>query len=799
MNSQSICKLLITLACSILCSTVGFAQTALVQFIHNSADPAAGPISIHINEEVVLDSLPFHFAGAMVPVDTGTVSIIRIYAANDTSLISPLLTDTLALVAGSKHICVLNGILDTANYSPNPALRLDHLADARDLSTSGNGIDITFCHGSTDVDSIDVAESALFQLTAFEGLQQGEFSNYLSIFNADYAFSIGNALDSQDIGDFAAPFQSLNWAGKAITVISGGFVNQTANNNGIPFGLWATTRDGGPLVCLQPNALHINSPVQWVNNTASGVSASVGITVNGQPWTNELPVHAATAFDDFPAAQTAVITVHSNLLQGPLDSIWSDTVNLFSGQAYRALFFGAGTEEFPFQLQINPYSASTPIEGDSLMIDFFQGASCFETLTIQADTLNQTALFENVSYGQMTPGLTIAAVAEEWIARTDNDSLTTWEVPFGTTSFNGHQLTLITHTDSECSALTAWLLSEAGGPLTQLETLYIPPPTVYAGIQFIHACADTSLEAIDLYINDSLYLSSFNFREASSFLEVPVNDSLRLSVVYPNAPASSAPLFEQTLLVAPNDDYRFVLAGILSGQGYNPAPELRWTILPAIPEPAPNACALQLVHAATDAGTMRIEESTTPIVPFFSALAFGEVSYANSLDADQDYALGVYNNDVNFQYGIYAMPVNSWSWGDSSVTILASGFRQPLNNSGGVSFAMHAITHDGTVIPLSNYVSTENSPQRQNVICYPIPASDNLTLELNAFTPDELTITLNDARGKVALKQQAFAGSELRQIAIDTSSLGSGIYQLTIAGKKTLIDRAAYKTIIIQR
>ena len=799
MNSQSVCQLLITLACSIICSAAGLAQTALVQFIHNSADPTTGPIRIHINEEVVLDSLPFHFASAMSPIDTGSVSIIRVYSAHDTSLLTPLLTDTMALSVGSKHIFVLNGIVDTAHYSPNSGLRLDHLAEARDLSASGNGIDITFCHGSSDIDSIDVAESALFELTAFEGLQQGEFSDYLSIFNADYGFNIRNTLDSQDIGDFAAPFQSLNWGGKAITVISGGFVNQAANNNGIPFGLWATTREGGPLVCLQPNALNINSPVQWINNTASGISASVRITVNDQPWTNELPVHAATGFDDFPAAQTAVINVYSNLLQSPLDSIWSDTVYLFSGQAYRALFFGAGTEEFPFQLQINPYSASTPIAGDSLMIDFFQGATCFDPLTIQADTLNQTALFENVSYSQTSPGLTIAAVAEEWIARTDNDSLATWFVPFGTTAVNGRQLMLITHTASECSALTAWLLGEDGGPLTQLETLYIPPPTVYAGIQFIHACADTSLEALDLYLNDSLYLSSFSFREASTFVQVPVNDSLRLAIVPPNAPATSTPLFEQTLQVAPNENYRFVLAGIRSNQGYNPAPDLRWTILTAIPEPAPNACALQLFHAATDAGTMRIEESTTPIVPLFAALAFGEVSYANSLVADQDYALGVYNNDVNFQYGNYALPLNSWSWGDSSVTILASGFRQPLNNSGGVSFAMHAVTHDGTVIPLSNYVSTEKTRQRSNVTCYPNPASDNLTLELSAFTPDELTITLHDARGMVALLQSAFVGSEIQKIRIDASSLASGIYQLTIAGKETVIERESYRTIIIQR
>jgi hypothetical protein len=51
----------------------------------------------------------------------------------------------------------------------------------------------------------------------------------------------------------------------------------------------------------------------------------------------------------------------------------------------------------------------------------------------------------------------------------------------------------------------------------------------------------------------------------------------------------------------------------------------------------------------------------------------------------------------------------------------------------------------------------------------------------------------------VALQQRAFVGNEIQKIRIDASSLAAGIYQLTIAGKETVIERESYRTIIIQR
>jgi hypothetical protein len=787
-----------TLAGTLLLTASGIAQTALVQFIHNSPDQNPGAVNVRIQNQTVIDTLVFHHASAMVPVDTSSLATIALYAVADTGFQNPVISYLTALSAGSKHIFVLNGVSDSILYHPHAGLRLDHFDQARDLSAAGSGLDIMICHGSTDVDSIDVAESALFELTAFEGLSQGEFSDYLSLFTADYAFAISDAQSNQNIGDFAAPFGALNWAGKAITVVSSGFVNQIANSNGLPFGLWATTRDGGPLVCLQPNSLDIAAPLQWVNNSANGAAADIRVSVNGVDWESSLAVHAATGFIDFPAAQSAIIQVHSNLLQSPLDSIWCDTLDLLSGQSYRAFFIGDGTSEFPFNLKIIPHTSANSVSGDSLFIDFFQGATCFSEIAILADTVNQAILFSSNNYGSLSPIIPIATNQEEWIIESEGDSLTTWSLSSSISSFVGEQLTLITHSSSDCLEFSGWLLSETGGALTQLQALFIPPPTVYAGIQFIHASADTSLASFSLYINDSLFIPSFHFREATETIEVPVNDSLQVALFPVNHSSAEQPLFAQTLHLNPNENYRLVFAGLGSNQGYNPAPDLQWIVIPEMTQPAVGSCSLQLVHAATDAGNVRIEESTTPIVPFFNTLAFGEYSYTNTLEADQDYALGIFNDEVNFLYGVYALPLNSWSWADSSITILASGFRQPLNNSGGSEFALHAITAHGSIIPLSDYVSVDGKNHARDWHCYPNPASDKLNIEISAYEPDIITITLMNAMGQVVHQDAYAVGSHARRYCFETSNLPSGIYQLSLSGKKKNSTPSKSRTIVIR-
>jgi hypothetical protein len=789
---------LFTTACSFLFCIIGLAQTALVQFIHNSPDPVNSLVKVRIQNETILDSLPFQHAGSMIPVDTASLAIIEVFAVVDTSFQFPLLIDTVELQTGSKHIFVLNGAADSLLFHPHLPLRLDHLDQARDVSESGNGLDITFCHYSSEIDSIDIAETALFELTAFEGLAQAVFTDYLSLFTADFAFGVTNHQTQELIGNYLAPFSSLNWSGKAITVITGGFVNQLANNNGIPFGLWATTRDGGPLVYLQPDTLGIYAPLQWVNHATGGAAADIRISLNQVDWTNTIPVHAASGFLDFPAAQSVEVKVHSNLIQGPMDSIWCDTLYLLSGASYRAIFHGSGTTSQPYELFIVPYLFSNTLTADSLSIDFFQGASCFSEMSIQTDTTFQTMLFNEITYGELTPTITIAASEEEWIASSAGDSLTTWITPPTFALSGAERLTLLTHTTEDCAELTAWLLTEDGGPLTPLETLVIPPPIVYAHLQFMHASADTSIASLELYINDSLYIPSFEFRESSGILHVPVNDSLHIALFHANDSSSENPLFEQTMQLAANGNYRLVLAGVTSGQGYNPAPNLRWMVLPAMQEPASDNCALQFIHTATDAGSMRVEESTTPIVPFFSALSFGEVSFTNSLAADTDYALGVYNNDVNFLYGVYALPLNGWSWADSSITILASGFRQPLNNSNGPAFALHAVTAHGNVIPLSDYVSVANQHNNGTFQCYPNPASDYFSVEIRALEADEFNIRLTNAQGKLVHEQNTSIGIASTRIRIETSNLAAGIYRLSCMGKKNLFNREYQKTIVIQ-
>jgi hypothetical protein len=473
-------------------------------------------------------------------------------------------------------------------------------------------------------------------------------------------------------------------------------------------------------------------------------------------------------------------------------------LQLPSGQSYRAFFSGQGTPESPYALNVFAFSTPNMANGDSLTLDFFNGAGCFSELTIQSDTLNQSTLFEAIEYRELSPFISVSAQQDEWIARTSGDSLTTWSLPEAIDSYIGEHITLISHASADCSEFSGWLLTETGGALMQLQTLFIPPPPVYAGIQCIHASADTSMETLSLFINDSLYIPSFNFRTASDIIRVLVNDSLRLALLPAGSSSLQNPIFTQTLYLNANENYRLVLAGVNSVDGYNPAPDLRWVVLPAMNAPASGSCALQFIHAATDAGTIRMEENTTPIVPFFNETSFGEFSYTNSLAADQDYALGLLNSEVNFLYGVYALPINSWSWGDSSITLLTSGFRQPLNNSNGSNFAVHAITTHGNVIPLSDYVSTAENSEDILLSYYPNPTSDFLNIALHARENAVIKLELSNTLGQIVHQQSMIIGNYAQRICLETSSFPSGLYSLTIVAEEQSGPIFLSRTVVIE-
>lgn len=766
------------------------AQTALLQVIHNSADPSLALIDVWRNDELIADSLPFHHATPYLTLPSTDSAHFEVRLHGDTTAGPPLLEYTTSIVTGSKHIFIVNGVLDSISYQPYRALRIDHKYDALDFSAGGTSLDITFCHGTTDADSVDITETALFQLTAFESVAFGQFTDYLNIFTADYSFGMNSTSTGELLGDFSAPFGSLNWAGLAITVVSGGFLNQSLNDNGIPFGLWATTRNGGPLVPLVPNTLGLNASVQWINNSSYAQAASVGIHVNGIPWENALEVHHATEFRHFPAGQQVSLSMRSNLTQSPNDTLWSDTLHLISGRRYRMVMFGAGTTDSPLQLSITDQFAQPYPTADSITLQFFHGTSCIPEFTALVDTAEQNLWFNIASEGVYSPLLTLAAENEECIINSGSDSISTFILPLGNETWLNQIPLVFSFNSSQCDSLQLFILPDGGGAMHPLQQLFIPAPPVFAQLQFVNLAADQLTETVDVYVNDSLVANNLDFRSATGVLTVEITVPTDIVVTDAGATDTTQALLHQPLTFEPNGRYRLILAGILSDAGYNPAPALRWLNVPPdeLPASVANTTELRLIHAATDAGFMATQENTTPIVPMFNNLNFGEYSYLQALNSDSDYGISLFNADVNFLYGTYALPVQSWNWSDSSIALVASGFRQPLNNSGGTSFTLHALTSSGQMIELPQFVSVGEQSNHADVILYPNPADRSVQLRLMVGKPGRYQLEVFNALGNLVEERQISLSAN-SHMTMPCENLADGKYIIKLTGVDVCMTR----------
>jgi hypothetical protein len=311
-----------------------------------------------------------------------------------------------------------------------------------------------------------------------------------------------------------------------------------------------------------------------------------------------------------------------------------------------------------------------------------------------------------------------------------------------------------------------------------LQPLIIPVPPVFARAQFIHASADNFVHSVDVYINDSLYLDDFAFQSATPYIQIPAEIILDIVVTPANASDTTGALLHAFLQPEADENYQLILWGIASETGYNPAQPLQLAINSNVSQaPSGNLCAMQFFHASTDAGQVSINESTTPIVPFFNDVYSGDFSFPNFLTADQDYGLAIYNAGANFLYGNYALPLQSWGLAGTSFTIVSCGFRGPANNSDGAPFKLIAIFADGTSLELPVFVSIEEA-SNASMTFFPNPTNEGFQLNLRQTIPAKTNLRLIGVDGDVKWEKTLNAGMCNENIHIATDAISNGYYRI---------------------
>ena len=760
---------------------LSYSQTSKVQFIHNCIDDSIGTVDVWVNEQIWSNDLNAHHATPLQTVIDSAVWSIR--HPDDSSIIYYTWNALLAL--NSRHIFSMQGNLDASSYAPFRPLAVHQFEGALEQSGSNSSIDVIFLHGTSDLDSIEIQESQLFQLTAFDSIGFGDYTGYLPLFTADYGWSVVRESDSSFVAEFSLPISDLNWAGRAITLVTSGFFNQRNNNEGESFGIWATTSAGGAMVKLEPLRWNITSEVQFAHNSSFPGSENIEITCDGILWQTELNVHEATPFSPFPSGKEVEVCMNAILANGQTENLWCDTLLLLSGQDYQLIWFGGESPSVDAQLYTREWSLSESISPDSLHVALFNGSAAWPSLSIRSDSTIQFPIIENVSFAGLSNSVSLPNVEEEWILYSASDSLTALRAPFGTATYAQQQLTALTFPDGAGNLPSIWICLPDGGQMARLETIILPELPVFCQLQLVHASADTLLSEIDIWLNDSLWFPSFEFETATAFITVPCNDPVSIRVT--PVGDSLITISETTYYLEANQLHRLFLWGIFDQQHYNPSPPLAWHVETDASISAENndEFNLHFFHGATDLGAVDLSETTFPLSPLFTNIATGELSPEATFTAENDLVFSLRNSPTQFLFGNYSFTVTALNVAGSSVTLLSTGFRQPANNSNGSALKVWALLPGGSMSQLMPHVGIVNYSHNENTVAlFPNPCQSSLHLKGSMEAEQDVIVQFVDMVGKVIETHNMPVANGLVERVVATNELPYGLYIALIQSEK---------------
>lgn len=291
----------------------------------------------------------------------------------------------------------------------------------------------------------------------------------------------------------------------------------------------------------------------------------------------------------------------------------------------------------------------------------------------------------------------------------------------------------------------------------------------YARVQVIHNSADAAVASVDVYENGELVQEGFGFRQATPFMDLVAGVTLELHF----APAGAG--FENAVgpfevMFTPGETYVVVANGIVSESGYDPAEPFGLFVFDQGQEAAGSGANTDLLvfHGATDAPEVSVWAMGVDNALF--AFEYGEFVGYLPLPTN-DYVIEIRDASGATTIVAYEAPLATLELDGEALVVVASGFLNPDNNSGGPGFGLWVATAaGGDLIELPVYVSVQDITMGQgNISMFPNPSTDMVNLQ-STSTMQEVRVV--DISGRVVYTQAIDAD----QHQINVRQFESGIY-----------------------
>lgn len=229
-------------------------------------------------------------------------------------------------------------------------------------------------------------------------------------------------------------------------------------------------------------------------------------------------------------------------------------------------------------------------------------------------------------------------------------------------------------------------------------------------LQFINNCADANVSGVDIYIDGQpAFPPTFDniaFRNSTPYIDVPAGVPVKIGIALETSFDVNDTFYSRTITLNQFDSYIFVINGIRSTSGYNPAPPFSMDIYNQAREAAPlGSTDVLFMNGATDAPEF---DMRTGISLMANNVGYGQFSNYHLLQSVNDYKIRLTDTaGINIQHNFDA-PFSSLGVSGFGVTVLASGFINPANNSNGPAFGLWmSLPSGGQLIELTSSAEYE--------------------------------------------------------------------------------------------
>jgi hypothetical protein len=423
---------------------------AQVQIIHNSADLAASPVDIWVNDDKVAANVNFRTATPFLNVPVSTIFQapvdISITAANSTDTIGAIRKAS-ARFNPNKYVAIASGIASPTGYNPDATvapLSIFIKNYNTNVFTNPENCNVLVFHGCTDAQVVDVREQ-ISNATLLNDFAYGSYSNFLSLPAENYALQITNQAGNVAYASYIAELGKLGLQGQTIVVLASGFLDPTNNSDGAAFGLWVATEDGGNLLELQAP---VNPKIDIIHNSADVGLKNVILKIDGNIVSNNFQFRQHTSFQDITNGQHVIqLAAQPNVN----NNFYTQTINTNFNYNYVVVLDGIATPS-----GYTPPSSQNPLlfveERNGLTestspnvasVNFHHGSTDTPIFALSASG-NVGLIDSTMSYTKFSEYVNLNNTAYTFtLQKADGGVVGNFNVPVNTLNWTGKAITLV--------------------------------------------------------------------------------------------------------------------------------------------------------------------------------------------------------------------------------------------------------------------------------------------------------------------------------------------------------------------